>query len=321
MNSCSPFLNVIKKTPVAICGLALALSSVGNLLAVYGEPLQHIPVFFSFLLIVLFLLKTIFDFENLKTELQSPIILGVLPTFTMTLMFLATYAKPYAGFAAVCLWYLAILAHVLIMGLFFKRFVMNFDMQKVFPSWIVACVGIVAASVTSPAMEAQTVGKVLFYVGFTLYFFIMPIVLYRLFKSDVPEPARPTIAIITAPMSLCVAGYFSVFTELNAVLLYMMLALVIVSYLFVTVKMFSLLKLNFYPSYSAFTFPYVISATAFNLFDSFFAAQGIYVFALMSLISMLIAALLVVYVLAHYIAFFIHAIRVEKITAPSPVSR
>ena len=115
---------------------------------------------------------------------------------------------------------------------------------------------------------------------------------------------RFRIAIFTAPMSLCIVGYFSSFEQKSPMLIYVMLAIALASYLYVTVMMFSLLKIKFYPTYAAFTFPYVISAIAFRLGNAFLVERGIMFFAPIALISMYLAVAVVLYVLVRYVMYF-----------------
>jgi exfoliative toxin A/B len=89
-----------------------------------------------------------------------------------------------------------------------------------------------------------------------------------------------------------------------------MLVIAAVSYLYVTVKMLTtFLGIKFYPTYSAFTFPYVISALAFRLGNGFLAERGITFFTPIAQISVWIAVAVVVYVSLHYIRFFRYVLK------------
>lgn len=301
-------MNLIKKTPVAISGIALSLAALGNLLLPYGKEIRYLCGALSAAILVLFALKIIFDFEHVKNELKNSVVLSILPTSTMAVMLLCTYIKPYIGSAAIILWYVAIIIHVLIMLLFLKRFVFNFSLKTVFPSWFVVCVGIVTASVTSPAMNARLVGQIAFVAGFILYFIILPTIIYRMVKEKpIPEPARPTIVIYAAPISLCIVGYLSAFETPNALLVNIMLTISVISYIYVTVNMASLLRLKFYPSYAAFTFPYVISAIAFKSANAFLVKNSVASFSFAVKFSEWFAIAIVAYVLIRYIAFITSA--------------
>ena len=303
-------MKFIRSVPMTMGGLSLALAALGNLLLSlpYGEMLRYICGVLSLGILAIFALKIVLDWPHAREELKTPVPLSVLPTATMTIMLLSVYARPYIGILAVGIWYAAIIVHVGIMLLFFKRFVLNFKLDAVFPSWFIVGVGIAAASVTAPAMGAVVIGQAAFYVGLTLYFAIFLLVVLRMNKVKIfPEPARPTIAIFTAPMSLLIAGYFSSFAFQGqaTILIYIMLAIAAASYIYVTCMMFSLLKIKFYPTYAAFTFPYVISAAAFRLGADFIANRhGLDFLVTIADAAMWIAIAVVIFVLVHYIRFF-----------------
>ncbi|MCL2067762.1 MAG: TDT family transporter [Treponema sp.] len=303
-------MKFIKSIPMAICGLPLALAALGNLFAQNNLPqLRIICGILSAIVLIIYLLKIIFHFPHASAELKTPIPLSVMPASTMALMLLAVYVKDYLnGSAALVLWYAAVAAHVCIMLLFVRRFIVGFKLGTVFPSWFITFVGIITASVTAPAMNARPLGQVIFYIGFSLYFIALALVLWRMLKVKIfPEPARPTIAIFTAPMSLCIVGYFQSFppAERSAPLVYLMLCIAVISYIYVTVMMFSLLRIKFYPTYAAYTFPCVISALAFRAGGSFLAAQGYGFFAPLVHFSYWAAIAAVLFVLAHYIRYFL----------------
>ncbi|MHC6202149.1 TDT family transporter [Breznakiellaceae bacterium SP9] len=302
-------MKFIKSIPMAICGLSLALAALGNLFGQNNQAvLRGICGVLSSVVLILFLLKLVFHFPHAGAELKTPLPLSVLPTSTMALMLLSVYVKDYVNEnAALVLWYTAVALHVFIMLLFVKRFIIGFTLGAVFPSWFITFVGIVVGSVTAPAMNARALGQIIFYIGFFLYFIALVLVVWRMLKVKLfPEPARPTIAIYTAPMSLCIVGYFQSFPpeQRNAALIYIMLGIAVISYLYVSVMMISLLKIKFYPTYAAFTFPYVISALAFRAGNNFLSAQGYGFFALLVPISFWIAIAAVLFVLAHYIRYF-----------------
>ena len=300
-------MKFIKSIPMAMGGLALSLAALGNLLLPYGAALRYLCGALSAGILALFALKLLLDSPHARAELRTPLPLSVLPTATMALMLLSTYIKPYLGILAVALWACALAAHLGIMALFFKRFVLGFQLANVFPSWFVAFVGIVTASVTAPVMGAAPIGRAAFCLGFALYLVALTLIVCRMAKSGLffPEPARPTIAIFTAPMSLLTVGYFASFPQQRPGLVYAMLAVALASYLYVSFMMVTrLLRLGFYPTYAAFTFPYVISALAFRAGAAFLAERGIHFFTPIAQVSQWIAVAVVVYVLVRYILFF-----------------
>jgi len=298
-------MKFVRSVPIAICGLSLGLATLGNLLLPFGTEVRYLCGILSATVLFIFLLKVVLDFPHANEEFKTPVPLSVLPTSTMALMLLCTYLFPFIGNTAVLLWYAAAITHVGIMFLFFKRFVFNFKIGTVFPSWFIAFVGIVIISVTAPAMGARSIGQIAFYIGFILYFVALVLVVYKMTRPIfVLEPLRLTTAIFTAPMSLCIVGYFSAFEQHNEALVYFMIAIATISYIYVSIKMFTMLRVKFYPTYSAFTFPYVISALAFRLANNFLVQREIHFLSPMVDISMWIAVALVAYVFISYILFF-----------------
>jgi exfoliative toxin A/B len=304
-------MKFVRSIPLAISGLSLALAALGNLLLPYGAMIRYICGILSAIVLIVFALKVFLDSPHARAELKTPVPLSVLPTSTMALMLLCTYIRPFVGNFAVYLWYAAIAVHLCIMLIFFKRFVIGFKIETVYPSWFVAFVGLVVISVTAPAMGAVPIGQAAFYVGFTLYFIALALIVYKMTRPIfVLEPLRLTTAIFTAPMSLLIVGYFSSFELRNTTLIYIMLTIAVLSYFYVMVKMLTnYLKVKFYPTYSAFTFPLVISATAFRLGNNFLAAQGYDFLAPLAIVSEWIAVAVVLYVFVHYIQYFRYVLK------------
>jgi len=298
-------MKFIKSIPMATPSIALALATLGNLLLLpFGDVVRNVLGVLSFVTLNIFALKLCLDRKHAAEELKTPIPLSVLPTATMAIMILTTYIE-FLGQAAEVIWYTALAVHVLIMLVFAKRFVIGFKLGTVFPTWFVAGVGIVTASVTAPA-GAQTIARIAFGVGFVLYFAVLLLVIIRMNKVRIfPEPARNTIAIFTAPMALLTVGYFNAFNEINPAFLYFLLIGAVVSYVYVSGMMFSLIKINFYPTCAAFTFPYVISAMAFRIGSRFiYNRHGIEFLIPIADMTMWIAVGVVVFVLVHYVRYF-----------------
>lgn len=297
-------MSFIKKLPIPVCGLALGFAILGNLLASYGVLYRYLCGAISLTILILFTLKTISNPSLLKKELENPVAFSILPTYTMAFILLSAYIKPFASLVATLLWAFSLILHFIITICFFKTFVLKFNIKTLFPSWFIPFVGFVVGSVTAPALGQKGIGQILFYLGFILYLILLPIVLYRVIKiKQIPEPALPTLTIICAPISLCLAGYLSTFDAKNKILVTFMFILCIISYLFALYTMTKTLRIQFYPSYSAFTFPLVISAVALKMSSAYFAQGSNYLLSLLSRCSFSIAIGAVLYVFIKYCIF------------------
>ena len=275
---------MIKKIPLPITGVALGFAALGNLLQSYSEGVRLCCGVISAVLLILYLVKMIRYPDSFREDMQNPIMASVFCTSTMALMLLAGYLKPYIGVVADVIWYAAIVLHVVLMLYFTAKFILKLQMKKVFASYFIVYVGIVVASVSAPAFGATGLGTGIFWFGFAALLVLLVLVTWRYAKfRAVPPPAQPLFCIYTAPTSLCLAGY------IQSVLL----------------KLPKYLKMPFFPSYAAFTFPFVISAIAMKQTMACLANMGSPMSWLnvVVIVETVIAVVLCIYALVRYILF------------------
>ena len=301
-------MDLIKKIPVPICGVALGCAALGNLLQSYSETLRIICGAVSALFLLLFVIKVIAFPKLFAEDMANPIMASVSGTFSMALMLLSTYIKGYLGAAdvAFAVWAIAIALHVALIVFFTAKFVVNLKLKAVFASYYIVYVGIAVAAVTAPVYEATTIGAATFWFGLVSFVALFVLVTMRYVKlPDVPEPAKPLICIYAAPMSLCLAGYVQSVMPKNQIFLLVMFGVATVIYLFAFVQLVRCLSLPFYPSYAAFTFPFVISAIASKMTAACLMNMGAPLpwLAPVVLVETIIATVLVVYTCVRYLAF------------------
>lgn len=255
--------NTIKKVPIPFCGVMLGFAALGNLLQSYGEGIRYVCGIVAAFILVLVLLKVIMFPQMIKEDMKNPIMASVAGTFPMSLMLLSTYIKPFIGAAAKYLWFFAIGLHIVLIIYFTIKFVLKLQMPKVFASYYIVYVGIAVAAVTASVFEQLNVGAAAFWFGFVTLIALLVLVTVRYIKyPEIPEAAKPLICIYAAPTSLCIAGYVQSVMPKSKNFLLAMFVLATILYIFALVKAIGYLKLQFYPSYAAFTFPFVISAIA-----------------------------------------------------------
>lgn len=297
---------MIKKIPVPMAGLSLGFAALGNLLQTYSESIRLVCGSISAILAILFLCKCIFHFDMVKEDMKNPVMASVSGTFSMAVILLSAYAKPFIGGGAVCIWYFGIALHVLLIVYFTARFLYKLNMKAVFASYYIVYVGIVTASVTAPAFGQTKLGMVIFWFGFISCLILLVLVTVRYVKHrEIAEPARPLFCIYTAPVSLCLAGYLQSAETKSMTMVLLLMVLACVLYVAVLIRLPRFLVLPFYPSYAAFTFPVVISAIAMKMSTAFLGKMGYAVGFLPAvvLVETVIAVCLVVYVFIRYMKF------------------
>ena len=277
--------DVIKKIPIPICGVMLGAAALGNLLQSYSEGIRYVCGVFAAFLLILALLKLIMFPGAVKEDMKNPIMASVSGTFPMALMILSTYVKPFIGQAAYYIWLFAIALHIVLIIYFTVKFVFKLQMPKVFASYYIVYVGIVVASVTAPAYEKLAIGSAAFWFGFVTLILLLILVTYRYVTvKEVPDQS-------VMPKSYgFLMGMFVVAT---------------VIYIFALVKAIGYLKMPFFPSYAAFTFPFVISAIASKQMMACAMNMGhpMPFLKYVVLIETIIAVVLVVYTYIRFMAF------------------
>lgn len=303
------FIKMIKNIPIPTAGVMLGLAALGNLLAPYSMIVKIICGILSALLGALLFAKIIKYPKLVHADLKgNPVLGSVFATFFMATMQLCTYVAPVLPVLSKAVWCLAVAAHIILIIWFSKNFVMNLEMKNVFPTYFIAYVGIVVGAVTSPVFNCIQLGIYIFYFGFAAYMLLLLLVTYRYIKMPPQEAAvKPLICIYTAPMSLSLAGYFAVIPEKSFLMITVMQICAQLLFFFILSLMPKLLRLPFYPSYAAFTFPFVITAIALKQSLAYYASMGVLLhdfFYCLYVFEAICATCIVVYVTIHYLNFF-----------------
>jgi exfoliative toxin A/B len=266
---------IIVTMPLPISGLMLALAALGNLLGSYSQGARYLLGGISGIILIALILKLVIMPNAYSESLSNSVSSSIMATIPMALMIQSTYIVHLMPSIAYGIWISALaLNAALILG-FTKKHVLNFNIKNVFPSCFVLYVGIAVGSVTAPAYGMQLLGRIVFWYALAAYAIWLPIVTYRVFKyKEFPNQIKPVMVIYAAPASLLLVGYLNVFQNISTYMVFVLGAWALVMTLFAISKMPRLLKLDFYPSYSAFTFPYVISATSFTSMLNFLSQSG-----------------------------------------------
>lgn len=291
--------------PIAISGLMLGLSGLGALLQEYGEWIHILCGILAAFILVLLILKLCLDGKSVRDSLNSPALLGIGATFPMACMMLSTYIRPYAGIFAAALWWAALMLHLVLILLFTKRFILHFHLENIYTSAFIVYVGIVMASVTAPAYGMESVGTWIFWFGFVCLILLFPVVTVRYLKIPQPDPLKPMICIYSAPVSLCIAGYLQ--SVQNKAAGFLICLMIVSSVLYVMALCFGIrfLRGTFYPSFSAFTFPFVITATAAKQSMLYLISAGCNAAFLrpVVIVETAVAVFFVAYVFVRYLIF------------------
>lgn len=296
-------MNIIKQLPLPACGLILATLSLGNLLQDIHPYAKYLFGTIGTILMILILLKVISYPQDIKNDFKNPIIVSSCGTFSMSLMLLSTYLIQFIPSIAYTIWIIGIMLHILLMIYFTYNFVIaTFDISTVYPSWWIVYVGITMGAITAHIHGLNEIGFICFSIGFVAMLVTTPLMIYRYIKyRDIPNMNKPLICIHTALFSILIVGYLNSASVISKEFLIGLYALACLLYIFSFYKLVEYRNMEFYPSFSAFTFPFVISALAtkgvLGVMNPNRILSGI------STVETLIAVIAVFYVLLEYSNF------------------
>ncbi len=200
--------------PTPMAGLALGIASLGWCWENAGHfdgRMQLLGAAIAAVLLVILTFKFLLHPRLLLQDLAHPVVGSVVPTYAMGTMVVSKALGMIAPQAGEALWLFAVAVHLLFLATFIWHRAKEFEIHHMVPSWFVPPVGIIVADVAFPGGQFAPLANGLLWFGIICYGLMLPLMLYRLiFSHEVPDAAKPTIAILAAPASLSLAGYLSV---------------------------------------------------------------------------------------------------------------
>ena len=296
-------MNIIKNLPIPISGLILATLSLGNLLQEIHPYFRYAFGTIGSIILTLMILKIVLYPQSIREDFKNPIIVSSSGTFSMSLMILSTYLIPFMPSIAYAVWIIGIALHILLVIYFTYHFVIRkFDISTVYPSYWIVYVGITMGAITAHFHGLQEIDFIFFIIGFIGMLATLPLVAYREFiYKQIPDQNKPLTCIFTALFSILIFGYLNSAQNISSEFTFALYAIACLFYIFSFYKLISYRNLKFYPSFSAFTFPFVISALAtkgiIGKISPNIILNDILIF------ETIIATVLVVYVLIKYAKF------------------
>jgi len=319
---------LLQATPTPMAGLALGLASLGwcweSFLPLHGWA-QAAAAAVAGAMLLLLVAKFLRHPRLLRADLAHPVVGSVLPTFAMATMVVSKAVGLAWPVLATTLWVAAVGVHLLFLAVFAWHRLRDFRLHHMVPAWFVPPVGLIVADVSFPGGSTLLpLAQVLLYFGLAMYAVMLPMMLYRLiFAEHVPDAAKPTIAIMAAPASLSLAGYLTLATHPQPLLVALLASIALLMTLLIYVAFFHLLRLPFSPGYAAFTFPMVIGVTAQVKLADWMLAQGaamenVRMVRLLSDIELAVATVVVFYVALRYALHFLPQFRPAERTNEQP---
>ena len=311
--------------PTPMAGLALGIASLGWCWENAGQfdgRLQLLGAAIAAALLLILTGKFLLHPRLLWQDLAHPVVGSVVPTYAMATMVVSKAIGMLNPGLGQGIWLFAVALHLIFLATFVWHRVKEFEIHHMVPSWFAPPVGIIVADVAYPGGPFAGLAEGLLWFGLLCYGLMLPLMIYRLiFSHEVPDAAKPTIAILAAPASLSLAGYLTVSEEPSLLLVAVLLGIAVLMTGIIYLAFVKLLRLPFSPGFAAFTFPLVIGATALfkvgHLLSQWpqaahYAAQV----NQLAYLELAVATLIVGYVALRYLMFFLPLGQTRMLSEP-----
>lgn len=294
----------IEKLPISIGGPILGITAMGNLIHDFFPYSREFCGIIAVLLFVLVIAKLFKYPETFKEDLNNPVLASIIATLSMAIMLLSNFIYPYIGYnIAICLWIFAVILHLFFVINYITKFVIHFDITDYTAGSFVVFAGVQMIAISAPTFHQEFIGTIAFWFSFICVVLVFIAITYRYINIAVPEPTKPVIGVYAAPFSLCAVGYLASVTHNNFYLVMSFYIITKILYIMVLAKFIQYIKLPFYPTYAAYTFPVVINAVTTLQTMKYLTKIGI-TLSYMNyelIIEIIIAIALIIYVLTHYL--------------------
>ena len=256
MNKISNFPIMFYAVVMGLGGLCVAYESLNKLLKlsqsvgfVLNAFTSLVFAFISFIYVI-----KIIKFPNeVRTELNHPIKINFFAAFAISLLLLAIVFKNNAS-AHFGLFYTGLVAQTFMSFYVVASWInRNLEIKHSNPAWFIPIVGNLLVITAAQGKDSY----LWFYFSFALFFYIVlfSIIFYRiLFCDQLPAKFMPTLFIFIAPPSVAFIDYIKLTGNFNEFSMFL-LSLAIFFGILVLFMYKNFLKLKFFLSWWAFTFP------------------------------------------------------------------
>ena len=241
------------------CGLGLVWHVVEHRWQLQPVVSTSLTVLAAGLLVVLLAsygFKTLRYRDKVMKELRNPVRINFLPAISINLILLGILSRPWLEGISNALWMVGA-ALQLVLTITIVTIWLNSERppNSLNPAWFIPAVGNILIPVASVPAGYLITGWFFFSVGLFYWIILGTIVFYRLVIGDALEkPMRPTLAILMAPPAVAFLAWLQLGSGLGGVgmVLYF---IALLNFLLLIPQVPGFLKLPFFPSWWAYTFP------------------------------------------------------------------
>ena len=312
------FKSKLANLPVPILATMVGTATLSNLWAPLGFSwIRHIVMWASAIILLCYIGKIIFHFDTFKKEYSNTVPASLYAGFSMITMILGSYVFDYSPAIGKAMWLIGLGIHAVHLVVFlYRNVVKGVNIATFVPSWFVTLNGIMVSTVVGGVMNEPFICTIIVYYGITALVVTLPFMIVRLLKHPIADPLFHTKAILLAPSSLCVVSYINIIKNPNAIVIYLLYAVVFCSLLYVVLNLPKFFSFSFHPGFAGLTFPMAIGTVATNKFAGFITGQGYEAFGNIMKqiggIQLFITTGIITFVLFNFFMMLIKSYKVES---------
>jgi tellurite resistance protein len=241
------------------CGLGLVWHVVEHrwgLLPVVSASLTVLAAVLFLVLLASYGFKTLRHRDRVMTELRNPVRINFLPAISINLILLGILTRPWLEVTSNALWMTGA-ALQLVLTITIVTVWLNSERppNSLNPAWFIPAVGNILIPVASVPAGFVLTGWFFFSVGLFYWIILGTIVFYRLVIGDALEkPMRPTLAILMAPPAVAFLAWLQLGAGMGGIGL-VLYFIALLNFLLLIPQVPGFVKLPFFPSWWAYTFP------------------------------------------------------------------
>ncbi len=257
-----------------------------------------VDVILFFLIFTFYVLKWVKYPLSVSKEFSHPIKSSFGAAISISFLLISIAMSDFAPPVAVTFWFIGAILHLFFTYKVIKFWILHdkLDVKHINPAWFIPIVGNVLVPVVGVDVCDEVINHFYFSIGIFFWIVLYTIVMYRMiFHLPLGKRLIPTFFILIAPPAVGFISYFRItfgIVDFFDLFLYL-IALFILFLLFTMFKQF--LKLQFFISWWAYTFPLAAITIATILMDSVYHKWFIKWFAIFLLLLTTIVVVFVSY--------------------------
>ena len=298
-------MNRLKNFPITFLAIILGLTGFSLALQkaeqILNLPFSIFPLFLGISIITGIAFTIIYTFKIIKfpkeakEEFNHPIKMNFYPIIAKVLLILSIIFLPLDMSISKVLWILGVISQLTFSIVIASSWIKHskFQFKHLNPAWFIPIVGNLIVPIAGVAHGFIELSWFFFSIGFFMWLTLFIIVFNRMiFHHPIQEKLLPTLFILFAPPAIAFIAYVKLVGEIDIFAkMFFNFAIFLVILIFAQVKLF--LKIKFYISWWAYTFPVVAISIATMLM---YHETGSIFFNQLSWFFMILLSIIMVYV-------------------------